>query len=79
MVRYETHPWSGSITFGPCNTTSTRSIPMPEKKPYKCPVCEGSGAVHISLYHKGTVEKLPLENERESCRTCDGKGIVWSE
>lgn len=36
-----------------------------EKKPYKCPVCEGKGT------YLG-IEQIPVQN----CISCDGKGIV---
>lgn len=35
-----------------------------EKKPYKCPVCEGKGSIqHILSF--------------EACIPCQAKGIVW--
>lgn len=37
-----------------------------EKKPYKCPVCEGKGT------YLG-IEQIPVQN----CTSCDGKGIIW--
>jgi len=36
-----------------------------DKKPYKCPVCDGEGGTKIS----GTID--------EDCCACQGKGIVW--
>lgn len=37
----------------------------------KCPVCEGSCTVPKCLYEGGGVQK-PV-----TCKSCDGKGIVW--
>jgi len=36
-----------------------------DKKPHKCPVCEGQGGFYIS----GTMDS--------ECHACEGKGIVW--
>lgn len=36
-----------------------------DKKPHKCPLCDGLGGTKIS----GTID--------EYCNVCDGKGIVW--
>jgi hypothetical protein len=35
------------------------------KKPHKCPVCDGIGGTKVS----GTID--------EECHACEGKGIVW--
>ena len=41
-------------------------------EPFICPVCDGCGLVDESLY-----TSLPTM-ERVTCKTCNGKGIVWS-
>ena len=45
--------------------------------PHRCPICNGSGQVDQSLY-KPTGHGSIGPQVRVSCRTCDGKGIVWS-
>ncbi len=40
------------------------------KKPFTCPVCDGSGAVNIMN------ENMQCRIPR--CTPCEGKGIVWS-
>lgn len=37
-------------------------------RPYKCPVCEGSGEVPN---YDPTIEA------KQECHACDGQGIVW--
>ena len=36
----------------------------------KCPVCEGSGYIHIPC------DNIPCEKERKSCHGCNGKGWI---
>lgn len=38
----------------------------PEKKPHKCPVCDGLGS---QLYL--------ISQQAQKCESCEGKGIVW--
>lgn len=40
-----------------------------DRKPYKCPICEGKGN------NKSEVEPKVLKFE--FCASCEGKGIVW--
>lgn len=40
-------------------------------KPYKCPVCEGTGIASMRCEIKG----LPITPEY--CHGCKGKGIIW--
>ncbi len=42
------------------------AIDNPSKKPYKCPVCDGTRSCH-------TKEK----DLSWQCESCEGKGIVW--
>ena len=47
-----------------------------EKEPYLCPVCWGRGSVPSLFYcseHGGGF----TDGNPETCRTCEGKGIVW--
>lgn len=43
--------------------------PHTETRPHKCPVCDGKRTVAFNL-SDGTYY-------RDSCKSCDGKGIVW--
>lgn len=40
-----------------------------KKEPYKCPVCEGK-RIELNIMPNGCYFE-------SSCKTCDGKGIVW--
>ena len=45
------------------------------KKPYKCPVCEGCGNL------KGKLEShanFKFYMQYACCHVCEGKGIIWS-
>jgi len=42
------------------------------KKPFKCPVCEGKGEVYKGFYTNNYTDSEVM------CRSCIGKGIVWS-
>ncbi len=48
-------------------------IPNPERKPHKCPVCEGR-KTHVSLATNKAGDKAFVE---ENCICCEGKGIIW--
>lgn len=41
-----------------------------DRKPHKCPVCDGSGFL-------GDVLLLSLPPTFAECKTCEGKGIIW--
>jgi hypothetical protein len=52
-----------------------QTIPLPEKKPYRCPVCYGNGEWELSSIE----ETIRNNNEKiKKCHSCEGKGIVWS-
>lgn len=46
-----------------------------DKKPHKCPVCEGQGRIFVSDPSKQGVFVL---DKWQDCPPCEGKGIVWS-
>ena len=49
-----------------------------EKKPHKCPVCNGKGLLPCGFYNLSS--KGILSDELiEQCKTCKGEGIIWSE
>jgi hypothetical protein len=51
--------------------------------PHRCPVCEGRGTVSREFYEMPATKldftTLPNQTtiERETCRSCNGMGIVW--
>lgn len=47
-------------------------------KPYKCPVCEGTGIVSRPPHVAGDVKYWADSSSGPyPCRTCQGTGIVW--
>ena len=49
----------------------------PPAKPYKCPVCTGRGVMPFGFYNTETRGLIDWTKPAETCRTCDGEGIVW--
>jgi hypothetical protein len=50
-------------------------VNIKNRKPYRCPVCVGSGSVPPGFYsHTNTTSAAYI-----SCRSCNGTGIVWGE
>lgn len=43
-------------------------------KPYKCPICSGTGKVPHLFYSTNTSSS---NGEPIMCKTCSGTGIVW--
>lgn len=43
-----------------------------DKKPYRCPVCSGSGKVYYEKDPDGVIIA-----SRFICRACHGTGLVW--
>lgn len=50
----------------------------PGKKPYRCPVCGGNGLVPNGFYLQTSGDWATSSITPEQCRTCEGKGIVWT-
>jgi hypothetical protein len=50
------------------------------RRPHRCPVCGGKGAVPQGFYNvhwnEGTTSTAPIP---EMCRSCQGTGILWEE
>jgi len=44
-------------------------------QPHRCPVCGGRGLVPFNFYTG--IDVLSVGTGDISCRSCDGKGIVW--
>ena len=45
-------------------------------KPYKCPICHGTGIVSGGFY-LSTSGYFTSTSTTEMCRQCQGSGIVW--
>lgn len=46
-------------------------------QPFRCPVCEGMGTVPPGFYIGGHYSST--NSARETCKSCNGTGVVWSE
>lgn len=55
------------------------ALGMAVMTPYCCPVCIGKGIVPNGFYLSPMHEWSSTSTAPEMCRTCRGKGIVWSE
>lgn len=56
------------------NMGTAISIKPVYKKPYKCPVCEGTTFFESEKYYNIPDEMIKTKN---ICISCNGKGIVW--
>lgn len=45
----------------------------------RCPVCNGNGLVDNGFYTQTSGTWASTNAAPEKCRSCDGKGIVWSD
>jgi hypothetical protein len=65
------------------NTTDNPSYHIPwvfsEKKPHKCPVCNGTGKTCRPPHIPGDIHDWTSGGTEEYiCNTCKGTGIVWN-
>lgn len=67
---------TGTITYSPTCTCGKESSEDVCPEPFVCPVCDGRGNVRKGFYEWKTEES---ETQFVPCRTCNGKGIIWSE
>lgn len=56
--------------------TPIETVPTVSRKPYRCPICGGSGIVDSGFYNRTTQEWTSCGGT-ETCRACAGTGIVW--
>ncbi len=49
---------------------------QPAGTPHKCPVCEGRGD-HDQMFYAGVDVMGTSNTGRDTCRSCDGKGVIW--
>ena len=46
--------------------------------PHRCPVCAGTGLVPNGFYMQNRDYYATSSTTPETCRSCNGTGIVWS-
>ncbi len=46
--------------------------------PHRCPVCNGNGLVSNGFYMQTSGHWSTSSITHETCRSCNGTGIVWS-
>ncbi len=49
------------------------------KKPYTCPVCNGTGLVPNGFYNNIYGFGVTSDLTPETCRSCTGTGLVWDK
>jgi uncharacterized cupin superfamily protein len=60
------------------NWNIVKPIDESERKgPYRCPVCGGNGKVPAGFYNQTGGRWITSNAADETCRTCNGRGIVW--
>jgi hypothetical protein len=71
--------WRHSAGFYIDNTTVVYGpVPFTERKPHKCPVCQGTGIVSRPPWIAGDIgEWTDSGNNTYPCKACDGKGVIW--
>jgi DnaJ-class molecular chaperone len=49
------------------------------KQPHKCPICQGVGVVPNGFYNQYSAQWSSSSATPETCRTCNGTGIIWCQ
>jgi len=62
----------GDTAAHACAFTATYP-PQPGRRPWKCPVCDGTGKTTNAFIPAALYETTTPED----CRACNGTGIVW--
>ena len=52
---------------------------IPLSTPHRCPICGGNGLVDNGFYNQTSGSWSSTGTIPETCRTCNGEGIVWSK
>lgn len=70
------HGWYKAWQCPSCAALPNASQPPPmrfgEKRPWRCPVCEGRGSVPAGFYTNG----ISTSTSNEKCRSCED-GVIW--
>lgn len=61
----------GQISYPPPPPLWQHRIPMPEKRPHRCPICAGRGEVAASFYDSERSAHVQVQ-----CRACSGRGVI---
>lgn len=69
-----TDDYCTSMNINHCICTNEPIVTQPQKQPFRCPVCNGGGTVPAGIYNRFCSTSY---NTEETCRTCNGTGIVW--
>lgn len=70
-------PVVGNIGFYPTYPVyPQQSFPTYQLKPHICPVCNGKTTVPNGFYNTLGASSS-TNSEPETCRSCNGKGIIW--
>lgn len=67
-----------------CNKALTMMTSYPPsvqvtKAPFQCPVCGGNGLVSNGFYNQAGFYGVTTDAAPETCRTCNGRGMIWVE
>jgi hypothetical protein len=64
---------------GPPDRPEGLQVRIGERRPYRCPVCHGTGQVGAGFYTTTTGHwSSSSAAATENCRSCGASGIVWS-
>ncbi len=66
--------WDGSTQD---KGVASSSLLAPKNQPYTCPICGGNGLVQNEFYNQTGGCWSTATLSLETCRTCNGRGIVW--
>lgn len=61
-----------------CNGGNAYRI-LNTKKPFTCPVCMGRGFVSGGFYSSTGNSWVTTTTAPDTCRSCNGTGVVWSD
>ena len=54
-----------------------RDIEIKNNQPHRCPVCGGNGLVPNGFYRQTSGTWTTSDVTPETCRSCNGTGLVW--
>lgn len=59
------------------NDSDSEYLPSLKGSPHTCPVCSGNGLVPNGFYRQTSGNYLTCSTTPESCRSCNGTGVLW--